>query len=89
MKHIKNTLRSEGEIRYTVYGNKKINFFQNQLDHNNYLNVRCRCEVNEVAEYVNYFFPFHSIEERNMIHRELQDIIDYCDFVNEGGVLDE
>lgn len=75
----------EGNFKFTVNGNSNINLFQSLLDKNNYLNVRCKVEVNEVAEYVNYFFYFHSDEERKMIKRELQDIIDECNYITENG----
>lgn len=75
----------DGNFKFTVNGNSNINLFQSLLDKNNYLNVRCKVEVNEVAEYVNYFFYFHSVEEREMIKRELQDIIDECNYITENG----
>ena len=59
----------------TVYGNEDINKFQNYLDMDNYLNVRCRCEVNDKDGYVNYFFTSHSQEEYDLVYEKLRKIV--------------
>lgn len=59
----------------TVYGNDDINKFQNYLDMDNYLNVRCRCEVNDKEGYVDYFFTSHSQEEYKLIYEKLRKIV--------------